>query len=131
MLYFLPSTTNGSDGGATVVPALLDHPPGKTAPPLLLPSPLSHLIRLLSGTSLFAIVGGSSSFVIPIVHIISDASLQQISDHRVGIERELPMRLFSRDLFKQCWLSGSFDFSVNLKYIIHPGLPRFLVSSLQ
>ncbi|XP_031480782.1 nucleobase-ascorbate transporter 1-like isoform X1 [Nymphaea colorata] len=47
---------------------------------LLFVAGLNTLLQALFGTRLPAVVGGSRAFIIPILSIISDSSLQQISD---------------------------------------------------
>ncbi|XP_065876576.1 nucleobase-ascorbate transporter 1 [Euphorbia lathyris] len=48
---------------------------------LLFVSGINTLLQALFGTRLPAVVGGSFAYVIPIAYIISDSSLQRISDH--------------------------------------------------
>lgn len=52
---------------------------------LLFVAGINTLLQTLFGTRLPAVVGGSFSYVIPIVYIIGDSSLQKIDDsHEVG-----------------------------------------------
>lgn len=48
---------------------------------LLFVAGINTLTQALFGTRLPAVVGGSFAYVIPIAYIISDTSLQQITDH--------------------------------------------------
>ncbi|KAF7832274.1 nucleobase-ascorbate transporter 1 [Senna tora] len=53
---------------------------------LLFVSGINTLLQALFGTRLPAVVGGSFAYVVPIVYIISDSSLQRISDsHEVNL----------------------------------------------
>ncbi|XP_060966934.1 nucleobase-ascorbate transporter 1-like isoform X2 [Cannabis sativa] len=71
---------------------------------LLFVAGLNTLLQALFGTKLPAVVGGSFAYVIPIAYIVGDSSLQRIDDPQEGIERDLPMSLVCRYLFKQCEL---------------------------
>ncbi|XP_042493182.1 nucleobase-ascorbate transporter 1-like isoform X4 [Macadamia integrifolia] len=50
---------------------------------LLFVSGINTLLQALFGTRLPAVVGGSSAYIIPILYIIGDSSLQQISEPHV------------------------------------------------
>uniref|UniRef100_A0A7N0RIR0 Nucleobase-ascorbate transporter 1 n=1 Tax=Kalanchoe fedtschenkoi TaxID=63787 RepID=A0A7N0RIR0_KALFE len=48
---------------------------------LLFVAGINTLLQALFGTRLPAVVGGSFAYVVPIIYIISDSSLQRITDH--------------------------------------------------
>lgn len=48
---------------------------------LLFVAGINTLLQTLFGTRLPAVVGGSFAYVMPILYIINDSSLQRIDDH--------------------------------------------------
>ncbi|KAJ4842900.1 N-terminal acetyltransferase [Turnera subulata] len=75
-------------GTSVMIPSLLvpamggsDGDKARVIQTLLFVSGLNTLLQALFGTRLPAVVGGSFAYVIPIAYIISDSSLQRITDH--------------------------------------------------
>uniref|UniRef100_A0A803PZK9 Uncharacterized protein n=1 Tax=Cannabis sativa TaxID=3483 RepID=A0A803PZK9_CANSA len=98
-------------GTSVMIPSMLvpamggsDGDKARVIQTLLFVAGLNTLLQALFGTKLPAVVGGSFAYVIPIAYIVGDSSLQRIDDPQEGIERDLPMSLVCRDLFKQCEL---------------------------
>ncbi|KAJ7960341.1 Nucleobase-ascorbate transporter [Quillaja saponaria] len=75
-------------GTSVMIPSLLvpamggtDGEKARVIQTLLFVAGINTLLQSLFGTRLPAVVGGSSAYLIPIAYIISDSSLQRISDH--------------------------------------------------
>nr|CAB3456804.1 unnamed protein product [Digitaria exilis] len=88
-------------GTAVMIPTMLvplmggnDHDKAKVVQTLLFVTGIKTLLQTLFGTRLPTIMGGSYAYVVPILSIIRDPSLAQITDgHTVGkcVEIGLPM----------------------------------------
>ncbi|CAN1843461.1 Nucleobase-ascorbate transporter 1 [Linum perenne] len=75
-------------GTSVMIPSLLvpamggtDGDKARVIQTLLFVSGINTLLQALFGTRLPAVVGGSYAYIIPVAYIISDSSLQQITDH--------------------------------------------------
>ncbi|CAI0417508.1 unnamed protein product [Linum tenue] len=75
-------------GTSVMIPSILvpamggsDGDKARVIQTLLFVSGINTLLQALFGTRLPAVVGGSYAYVIPVAYIISDSSLQQITDH--------------------------------------------------
>ncbi|KAF2292322.1 hypothetical protein GH714_019087 [Hevea brasiliensis] len=75
-------------GTSVMIPSLLvpamggsDGDKARVIQTLLFVAGINTLLQALFGTRLPTVVGGSFAYVIPIAYIISDTSLQQITDH--------------------------------------------------
>ncbi|KAF2292324.1 hypothetical protein GH714_019110 [Hevea brasiliensis] len=78
-------------GTSVMIPSLLvpamggsDGDKARVIQTLLFVAGINTLLQALFGTRLPTVVGGSFAYVIPIAYIISDTSLQQITDHHEG-----------------------------------------------
>lgn len=68
---------------------------------LLFVAGVNTLLQALFGTRLPAVVGGSYAYVIPVVYIIFDSSLQRITDHHDVSSSYTPWKHFLASAF---WL---------------------------
>ncbi|CAN0914393.1 Nucleobase-ascorbate transporter 1 [Linum grandiflorum] len=75
-------------GTSVMIPSLLvpamggsDGDKARVIQTLLFVSGINTLLQALFGTRLPAVVGGSYAYIIPVAYIISDSSLQKITDH--------------------------------------------------
>ncbi|CAI0417507.1 unnamed protein product [Linum tenue] len=81
-------------GTSVMIPSILvpamggsDGDKARVIQTLLFVSGINTLLQALFGTRLPAVVGGSYAYVIPVAYIISDSSLQQITDHHELLQR--------------------------------------------